>query len=336
MKLYLVALALVLAAVPATAQRHKLTINAETPEGQLLQQIGQEQDPTKKLALLDKFASTYPKHESIIWVYEQMQPLLLKAGQYDRALDIGDKVIALDPEDVESAHAALKAAEAKKDPDQVKKWAAITSAAARKVAQSPKPEDADEQAVWTRRVDFARQVDTYTEYSLYAMALATTDPRKRIELIEALRAQNPNSKYLAQVRDVEFLAYRQAGDNAKALALAEKTLETDQSNEDMLLIVADSYMQQKKDKDKLLAYCAKIVELMNTKPKPPGESDANWEKKKTVTLGLAHYMMGVTYANDNKYATSSAKPEPAKSTSSTRSSSTRNVRPSRARSKPRR
>jgi len=76
-----------------------------------------------------------------------------------------------------------------------------------------------------------------------------------------LQAQNPQSQYLAQTVPILFLAYRQTGAYDKALALAEKTLATDQSNEDMLLVVTDSYLQSKKDPDKVHAYSAKIVEV---------------------------------------------------------------------------
>src|SRR5256885_659729 len=77
-------------------------------------------------------------------------------------------------------------------------------------AQMPKDEDEDE---WKKRVDFAKQVNTYSEYSLYAMALQTPDPRKKIALIEDLQQRNPQSQYLGQVQLVQFQAYRQAGDN---------------------------------------------------------------------------------------------------------------------------
>ena len=47
-------------------------------------------------------------------------------------------------------------------------------------------QDADAVEDWKRRVDFAKQLDTYTEYSLYAASLQTTDPNKRVQLGEAL------------------------------------------------------------------------------------------------------------------------------------------------------
>ncbi len=79
------------------AQRHKVNINTETPEGQVLQQIGEQSDEAKKLAMFEKFTQDYAKSENLAWVYTQMQPLYVKAGQPDKAIEIGDKLMALDP-----------------------------------------------------------------------------------------------------------------------------------------------------------------------------------------------------------------------------------------------
>lgn len=301
MKTWVLVLALMLVAA-AAAQRRQIIINAETPEGQILQQIGQEADDAKKLALMEQFVAQYPKHEAAAWVYSQMVPAATKVGQYDKAIATGEKLLALDPEDMEAAHLALKAAEGKKDPDAVKKWAVMTSEIARKVAQSPKPEDEDEAEEWKQRVDFAKQVDTYTGYSLYATALQTTDPQKRIMLIETLEERAPESEYLPQIQGQYFLALRQAGNVEKAVAVAEKLLAKDASNEDMLLVVADYHMQRGKEPEKVLEYSAKMIEVMNSKAKPEGLSDADWESKKAQILGLAHWMTGVTYSTQNKFS----------------------------------
>ncbi|PYT22148.1 MAG: hypothetical protein DMG58_30665 [Acidobacteria bacterium] len=292
-------LALLLAA-GALAQRHKVNINTETPEGQALQQIGQEADDAKKLAMLEKFTQDYAKSENLPWVYTQMQPLYTKANQPDKALEIGEKLIALDPEDLDTALATLKAAEAKKDPDQVKKWSDVTGPVAQKVIAAPQPKDEDEDD-WKKRVDYAKQVNTYSEYSLYAMALQTTDARKRIALIEDLQQRNPQSQYVGQMKPILFQAYRQAGDNTKAVAVAEKILEGEPNNDEMLLVVADSYLQQGKEPGKVVAYSTKLIDLMNSKPKPEGTSDADWENRKKTMTGLGHFMIGKLNFNDKKY-----------------------------------
>jgi tetratricopeptide (TPR) repeat protein len=301
MRTWALALAFVIIAGSAAGQRHELTIDTATPEGQMLQQIGQEADETKKLALMEQFTAQYPKHEAMAWVYSQMLPAYTKANQYDKAIDAGEKLLALDPEDLRTAHAILKAAEAQKDPDAVKKWAIQTSEMAKKVAQSPKPEDEYEAEDWEYDVEFAKQLETYTQYSLYAMALQTTDPQKRIELIETLQQRNPESEYLPQVQGQYFLALRQIGDADRAVVVAEKILEKDQTNEDMLLVAADYHMQRNQEPEKVLSYSAKLVEIISSKPKPEAVSEVDWEKKKTVILGLAHRMTGVTYSNQKKY-----------------------------------
>jgi len=221
MRTWVLVFACFLGAVSGVAQRHEITINAETPEGQLLQQIGQEEDGAKKLALMEKFATAYPKHEGAAWVYEQMVSAGVKAGQFDKALEACDRLLAADPNDARGAHDCLKAAEAKKDPDAVKTWAARTSDVARKVAQAPKPASEDDVEEWKTSVDFAKQLDTYTEYSLYATTLQTEDPAKKIELAEALEQRNPRSQYLPQIQGQYLIALRQAGQLEKAAAVAE-------------------------------------------------------------------------------------------------------------------
>ncbi|MCU1276323.1 MAG: hypothetical protein JWO48_3754 [Bryobacterales bacterium] len=282
------------------AQRHKVNINTETPEGQALQTLGQETDDAKRLAMLEKFTQDYGKSENLAWVYGQMQPLYVKANQPDKAVEIGDKLIALDPEDLDTALATLKASEAKKDPDLVKKWSTTTGQIAQKVITAPMPKDEDEDE-WKKRVDYTKQVNTYSEYALYATAIQTTDPRKKVDLIETLQQRNPQSQYMGQMLPLEFQAYRQIGDNEKATALAEKILATDQTNEDMLLVVADNSLQKGKDPEKVIAYSNKLIEVMNSKQKPEGASDADWEARKKTITGVGHFMVGKQYFNQKKY-----------------------------------
>jgi hypothetical protein len=284
------------------AQCHQLAeLNAATPEGQLLQQASQESDGAKKLVLLEQFAGQYPKNEAIGWVYEQMLDGYVKANDADKALAVGEKLDAIPPECVESAQQTLKAAEMKKDPDLVKKWSAKTAELAQKVMASPQPKEEDQVENWKARVDYAKQVNTYTEYALYAMALQSQDPKKQVELLEALQQRNPKSEYLAKATGVLFQAYQKAGANDKALALAQQAANAGQASEDMLLVLADDSLK-KKDSEKIHTYTAKLVEMTNAAPKPEGVADADWTKRKNTILGLAYYMSGKDYYNQSKFA----------------------------------
>src|SRR5262249_33431579 len=158
----------------------------------------------------------------------------LKANQFDKALAAGEKLLAIDPDDPSAAHSCLKAAEGKKDAALIRRWAGTTSQLARKAAAAPEPKEAGAVENWKGTVDYAKQVDVYTEYSLYAAALGTADPAQKIALHDALEAQNPQSQYLPQLDGPYFLALRQSNQNDKAVAVAEKVLQKNQDNEDML------------------------------------------------------------------------------------------------------
>jgi hypothetical protein len=303
MKPVIATVVLILGAIStAHAQRHKLgEVNAETPEGQLLQQIGQEADAAKKLELMEKFTAQHPKHEGAAWVLEQLQAAYAKANQADKTIETGEKLLALDAGDLDAALRNLKASESKKDAALVKKWSNETAAIAGKAASAPQPKEADGVEDWKKQVDYAKQVNTYTEYALYAMALQQTDPQQKLDLIETLQQRNPNSQYVPQLAGQQFLAYRQAGNNAKAVALAEQVLLKDQTNEDMLLVVADHYLQTKKEPEKLQEYTAKMIEVMNAKAKPEGVSDPEWQKRKNLIVGLGYYISGKQHFTANKF-----------------------------------
>lgn len=288
----------------AFGQRHKapVEVDAEKPEGKLMQQFMQENDPAKKVALYEQFAKEFPKDEHTPWVLEQVQVYYMKANQPDQAIAAGDKLLAVDPDDPDAALQSLKAAETKKDMALLRKYSDLANRNARKTAASAQPKDEDEVAAWKAAVEDAKATAQYADYALFRAAAESRDPKVTIELAEALLERSPDSEYAAKARDPLFLAYRQSGANDKAIAFAEKVLATDQTNEDMLLVVSDRYVQQQKNPDKVHAYSAKIVEILNAKPKPEGMADADWSNRKNQMMGLAHYYSGKLYETESKHS----------------------------------
>jgi hypothetical protein len=293
--------ALLIAAASAAAQRHKLTsINAETPEGQLLQSIATEADAAKKLELMEKFTAQHPKHEAAGWVLTQMQKGYVETGNFDKVVSTGETLLAMDPDDTDAAYANLKAAEKKQDADAILKWSNATSAAARKAAAGTKPDDMEE-ADWKHAVDYAKQVDTYTEYAIYAAALQSADPAKVLSLTEALEQRNPQSQYLPQILGKYAASARQANQLDQAVALGDRALARNQVSDDLLLLMAD-YSLNRKQPDKVIVYTTKLIEASAAQSKPDGLSDADWQKKRDTTLGLAHWMQGITHASQSRFA----------------------------------
>ena len=154
-------------------------VDASSPEGMALGAITRETDAAKKQALLLEFVKKYPGSSQAGWAWETVQ-----AKDYAKALEAGETALATDPDNPIPAYENLKAAEGLNDSDAILKWAAETSRLARKAITATKPDDADAKA----RADYDQQLDTYSDYAVFAFALKETDPKKIVASAEALAA----------------------------------------------------------------------------------------------------------------------------------------------------
>ena len=285
------------------AQRAGITINTATPDGRLLQQIRQETDDAKKVTLIEEFLGQYPKHEAVVWAQSWMVDSCARLGQFDKAFAAAEKVLAQDPADIGTAFAAVKAAEAKKDPATMRTWAVRASDLARKVAQAPKTADEDDDA-FKLRVESAKRLDTYTEYALFSAATQASQPAARAELLGTLEERAPESNYTAQGRALHFQSLEQSGDMTAAVALAEKLIANGQANEEMVATAAEFYLRQNREPQKVLDYSSRLLVLVNGRAKPEGVADADWQKWRTHYLGWGQWMTGVVFCSQSKFADS--------------------------------
>ena len=280
----------------------KLVVKPDTPEGNFLELISLETDYDKRLTLIEQFTTMFPRSESIGWAYAQLQEANLRDAHWDKAIVMGDKLLDLDPDDLEAARGNLQSARAKDDKMLIKKYVDLTEAIALRVVKTPGPaDDPDQAATQKKREELAAGLLAQQEYGLYNQALNTSDARKKIALLDQLLQLDPHTKYLNDVLLSYFLAYKQLNDTQKALAAAEKVLLRDQGHEDVLLFVADYYFRRKEEPRKVLDYCEKIVALMNSKKRPASLSDAEWAHQKALYAGVAHYMAGTVHMNDEHY-----------------------------------
>ena len=297
-------LALLLVATGALhADRHKPDIDPESPDGILIQRIQQEPTLPRKLALLEKFVADFPKATSIAWVYEQLLPIYKDAKDYDQVIRSADGLLAVDPNDLDSAHDALGAAEAKNDPELMQKYAMLAWDIAARVAKSAKPADPDDVADWTKQVQFAHDVLAYSEYTLASLAKSQTDDQKRAELTQALQQRNPQSQYLVITQKPSFTNLA-ALEPQKAAALAEQNLLTDPDNEDFLMTVADYDLNHEKELPKVLSYSLRVIDLMQKKAKPEAMGAQEWDKKRVKFSGWANWLAGIVYSKQARYGLS--------------------------------
>ncbi len=296
------ALALLLGS-PLAADRHKVDIDPESEDGILLQRIQQEPTLARKQALLEKYAAQYPQASSIAWVYEQLLSIYKDAQDEEKVIAIGNALLSVDPNDLDAAHDALRAAQATRATDLIRIFAERAWDLASKVVLTPKPSDPEDAADWNKQIEFAHEVLSYSEFVMATQAADEPDPAMRAALIEALRSRNPQSKFLANTKKQTVIDLAKI-DPEKAVALAEQGLVKEPDNEDFLMTVADYKIGHEKDLPRVLTYSLRILELMKTKPKPETLSAEEWEQKKVKFTGWASWMAGVVYGKQAHYAQS--------------------------------
>ena len=296
MKKCLLVLALLIAPAVAQQPRQNFVINVGTPEGLLLQQIGQELDDAKKDMLMQQFLDKYPMHEGAPWVCAMLEAEYNQQKEYDKSLEIGEKIYASHP-DMDVAYASLKAAEGKEDVDLVKKWSARASASARKALAAAKAPTTDEDK---QQLTYIKDVDIYSEYALYVLALKVKEPKETVDLIDTLERQNPKSQYLPQAAAYYFEALEKAGEGAKACPAAVRMSATDSKNAEAMLFAAQCSWTGNRA-DGVISYGNKAAAALNTMSKPEGTSESDWASEKQKMMGSADFYIGQGYTMQGRY-----------------------------------
>ena len=301
-RIWLLTAALWAVSTAGAQNRYKPDINAETPEGKILQTLGQEQDHAKRLALVDQFMGAHGTHPGAAWALGQGVISAQKLSQPDQIMALAAKLVALDGSDVEMAYTGLEAAVAKADNDSIVRWANSTAEAARKASAAPEPKDEEELERWKWKVATSKpdQAPKRAEYEIFSAAMRATDPATRLKMLEALTALNPKSEYSAQAQAFIFDAYRRLNQNDKALAMAATAAEANTADEDMLLLLTNNAFE-KKDQAGVLKYADQLTAYLKDKPAPAGADAAAWDKKKTITMGAGLWLKGMILAGQSKW-----------------------------------
>jgi tetratricopeptide (TPR) repeat protein len=302
------ALTLVLSTQVA-AQEKEFIAKPITPETQFLELIDLETDPEKQLTLMDLFLRQFPKYDGIGALYSDMQPLLVKLEKFDRALEVGDKLLQIDQDDVEAVKNNVAAAQGKKDEALAKKWKdrlavltaePSTAVTATSTINTPFVDTtmADPAAVTSAIADIQnmpKPAKARLEAALFNRSVQETNLAAKISALDQFSRAFPQSVHMNKVNYLYFIAYRQAHDDKKALAIAEQILQKDQTREDVLAYVADVYFRQKRELDRVISYSTLMMDLVNGKPKPDGVSDEDWARQRTNLTFSAHWMIGTAH-----------------------------------------
>lgn len=284
---------LLFTALILSAQRPTPAFDPDTKEGLLIEHIQQERDAHEKLRYMEQFAAQFPSHPAAAWVYDQLQPALFEANEYAAAMRIGTLRLAIEPDNLEAAKIALRSAQALGQPPEMSDWAdkvwQLASAAIAKGGDGAAG---------------ANEMETYADFCAYTAAQHTADLKTRLAMLQQIERRNPSSEYLRNVSVEYFDIYHQLGDQENAAAMAQRALAKDPENVDMMLALADYQFSKGNPRLRpdVLHHALKAVEILQTKPRPDGWSEQDWEKKKTRMLRLAYYLGGMSASQLNNFA----------------------------------
>jgi tetratricopeptide (TPR) repeat protein len=271
------------------------------PEAQFLELVDLVAEPEKQLALLETFTKQFPAYPAMSTIDATKQEIFVVLKQWDRALEMGAKLLAHDESDIETVRRNLRAAEGKGDAALIAKWT-------ERIKQLEPPEGAVSVAstVRLRFVDDIPEGDLAAvdlssvpakhrdrvEAFLFNRALEEKDPVRKLQLLSLFEKQFPTSSHLGKVRYMFYVTHLQRQDHAKALAAAEAIMERDRSREDVVFYTAQHYFVTKRFPEKILSLSKLILELAATKTKPEEITEDVWEKQKSLMIYQAHWMMG--------------------------------------------
>jgi tetratricopeptide (TPR) repeat protein len=281
------------------AQRYNITYAPNSQEGLLLQLI-EQLDGAAKVAQMEQFLQRYPSHPSVSWIYAFLQDYYTKHNHIDKALDAGEKLCQLNPDDLETAVNNQKLAEKKGDPALIEKWTAIATQAAQKMIGTQKPFYVNQEE-WNKRIDYAGSLIAQSDYQLYKAAMDAEKPAEKIKLFDELILKNPNSFYALQALPHMMRANRSMGNNDRATQIAERILAKDPDHDDALLMIAQVNLDRRTNYPRVLTVANRLLTLSQASRKPDSFSEQEWQQRRAFYAGAAYTIQGNAYVFQNNF-----------------------------------
>jgi tetratricopeptide (TPR) repeat protein len=285
----------------AGAQVDKIVIPAGTPEDHDLQDISNEQDAAKKLAMYQDFVQKYASNPAAVaygnW---QISQAYQTAGDLTKALDYGDKALVGSPRNLDILVSQASIAQQAKDNPKLIDYAVRGGAVCNSIGKQPKPEGMSDDS-FSKQVEedksAAKSNCDFLESAGFNVIASEDDAKKRMADIEKYTAAFPGSKFQDQVSSYAMytLGPGQLNDQARLVAYGEKTLAANPNSLPALLLLAGSYVDDPKPGSvaKAITYSQKAIAAAKA-----DEPDA--DKARKVSAGAAHSTLGYAYMKQDK------------------------------------
>ena len=292
----LVGLLLAVSTPAAFGQMGKTVIvQAGTPEGSALAKINDTSDPAEKLSLIEKFAEEFGKGDLEFLADDLFVNYYLSVKNYDKAMEYGEKLWALDPGNFQNGMNLVRAAQEKGDAARLITYGEKTGAIVARYKAQPAPADQDAGS-WgetkKRTLEDAKDSIAYIEQVVFAAAYQSKDPSTRAASLIRFANAFPDSARASQAMAIAAASYQQAQQYPKMLEVANGILTKDPNDVSMMILLADYYSEKGEQLDKAESYARKAVDLLGAAKKPEGVSDEDWQRQVSLQKGLALSALG--------------------------------------------
>src|SRR5271166_2465446 len=288
---------LLCSALSGWTQNVKIAIPAGSPEDTELAAIAKEGDAQKRIASYEEFIKKYADNKPALAYGEwQLSIQYLSAGDTARALEYGDKALALYPNNLDIIVSQAGVAQAMKDNGKIVDYAVRGAAVFHSIATQAKPAELSD-TDWTTRVsdeqNSARPDYEFLESAAYGAMAGEQDPGKRMTDIEKFTPAFPKSQYELQVSQLALYSLQQLNQPQRVEAYGEKALAANPDSVPTLLMLANAYAEDPKQAAKAVTYCNKVISLTG---------GANADKNQRLSAGVAHSTLGYVYLKQEKLA----------------------------------
>ena len=277
-------------------QIDKISITAGTDEDKELTAIGNEQDSQKKISMYQEFLQKYASNPmAIAFAGWQLSQAYQSAGDLQKAIEAGDKALALSPRNLDILMSQAMIAQHLKDNAGVFKYSIRGGDAYNSIDKQAKPADvSDEQFQGSNKADKETNRNAYDYFrsAAFNVLASETDAKTRMDYIEKYTPTFPKA-FEDQLASYAMMSLSELKDNKRLIAYGEKILATDPENVPALLMMANTYVESPDTAAKAMTYAQKVI--VAAKAEAP---DA--DKSRKISAGIAHCVMGRAYINEGK------------------------------------
>lgn len=282
----------------AEGQVANIKIPAGSPQEKAFQAASAENDPQKRMALLQSALQQFASDsETVTYAEWQIAQQYLDQGDLAKAVDYGQKAVAGQPNNLDILVFVAGVAQKAKNHDLIMDCAGRGGVAFNGIANQPKPEGMSAE-LFQYRVkqdqDPVRQQYEYLEATALNAMVDEQDNAKRMAYVEKYIVSFPNSRFQDQVTQMALDSLVKFKDPARMNSFSQKLLSANPNSVSTLVLLSSAYADSPETGSvaKADGYARKAVEL--------GKAQTSPDPNQVLYNGLAHSALGYALLKEEK------------------------------------